>query len=937
MPTQRRPSTLRIEVLGPLRLVVDGEIVDVPGSKRRALLVLLAIAEGAVVPVDALLDALWPAGIPDTGRQALQNHISRLRAQLGSAADRLETLPGGYRLALEPDELDVIAARTRLAAAQTGSPGSFETLREAYDLWRGPELPDLTEVDQIATAVEGYARLHREIADALVAVGVTEGHAGQVADLAASSWAADPLREQAVLGHMRALAATGRVPEALRVAREFRRRLADETGLDPSAALSETEREIAASVPDTVGPQIFSGSPRLIGRETQIASVRRTLETERLVTIVGPGGVGKTSVALAVARATPNTTLVSLAPITEAAAIAHTLAAALNLRVEHGDVLAACVAVLGQQPATLVIDNCEHLADAARDTVTRILAACPDVRVLATSRESLGLPVEFVFRLAPLPVPAAGDDPAGFPSVALFLERAQRVRPAARPTPDQLATVADIVSRLDGMPLAIELAAGRLSTFSLRDLHARLDRSLDLFGGGRSSTDARHRTLRATIEWSYRLLSDDEQALFRSLSVFPDGVDLDTAERVAAELNLATEPGEALARLVDASMVDASFRGATRYRMLETLRAFGLDRLAAAGEQAAATDRMLSWASALADRIGTGMESVAEADADTLLRREMPNLRAAWRSARTVGAVDVTAAIVLGLYNAIAYRDLIEIRHWAEELAADPALAGHARAGAVFAMAGEAWYHDGDYRQAERLAGVGLDLADGPDRWYGLSVLSVADLARGEWDRCVDHSLAAAELAPQRDNLGIAALARVYAGDVATARDLNARGSAAAVSPSMRSWAAYVDGEIENIAGDAAAAERHYLRAIDLAHESGATFFAGVATVGLLTARTAAGRFDEALRGYREVLDYFTRTGNWTHQWTALRNLAMLLRRLGDDDTAALIDTAADHAPDAPALAGASAGAGADDGAAAGRAEVLGAAREAIDRHLTQR
>ncbi|MGE5765080.1 MAG: ATP-binding protein, partial [Mycobacterium leprae] len=278
------------------------------------------------------------------------------------------------------------------------------------------------------------------------------------------------------------------------------------------------------------------------------------------------------------------------------AAVPHALAAALSLEVVQGDLLSACIAVLADRPGLLVIDNCEHLLDAVRESVGAVLSCCPQIRVLATSREPLGLAAEYVWRLAPLALPGPDQALAQVPSVALFLDRARRVRPGSPATPVTLQAVADIVRRLDGMPLAIELAAGRLSTFSVTDLRDRLDRSLDLLAGGRPSGDPRHRTLRATIEWSYQLLGEDERRLFRHLSVFVDGIDLDTAERLGAELGLDGDPGSALARLVDASMIEASFENGTRYRMLETLRAFGLDRLAATGEEEAAAARMVRWA-----------------------------------------------------------------------------------------------------------------------------------------------------------------------------------------------------------------------------------------------------------------------------------------------------------------------------------------------------
>lgn len=263
------------------------------------------------------------------------------------------------------------------------------------------------------------------------------------------------------------------------------------------------------------------------------------------------------------------------------------MAAALGLSEIRGDVVSACLTVLGGSQQLLVLDNCEHLLEGVRELVVTVLDACPELGVLATSREPLGLPTECPYRLAPLRVPRV--DPAGEngerglehnPAVAVFLDRAARIRPGLAPGPPDLRVIADIVRRLDGIPLAIELAAGRMSTFSLADLSARLDRALDLLGDGRPRSDARHRTLRSTVQWSYDLLDERERELFRHLAAFPDGVGLAAAEYVAADLGLGGEPGSALARLVDASLLNADFenagsQGPPRYRMLETIRAFG--------------------------------------------------------------------------------------------------------------------------------------------------------------------------------------------------------------------------------------------------------------------------------------------------------------------------------------------------------------------------
>jgi len=978
---------LLVDVLGPLRVIVDGVAVDVRGPKRRAVVAMLALAEGRTVTVDHLLDTLWPSAAPEMGRQSLQTHVSRLRIDLGAAAPKLQTGYEGYRLDLGSDDLDVTRARTLLATARaakaTQPDRALDLLLVAHSLWRGPMLADLTDLAPIETAVEDYRRLYREVTDGLIACSIEVGQAGAVLGLAATSLADDPLREPAVLLLMRAFSATGQAPEALSTGRQYRHLLAEETGLDPSPALSSLESDIASGTanprpsPATestraaatarvaqraqpgADPRVAQGggqpirpSTRLIGREAPVAALHRLTAEQRLVTIVGPGGVGKSRVAFEIARPDSNATVLLLAPITDPVAIPDALAAALKLTVMQGDVLAACVAVLSDEAALLVIDNCEHLLDAVRDLVDALLTACPGVTILATSRERLGLADEYAFRLAPLQLPADPDGPDTdvklelVPAVAVFLDRAHRVRPGLLPTSEELRLVVDIVRRLDGMPLAIELAAGRLSTFSLRDLHQRLDRALDLLGGGRTSGDARHRTLRATIEWSYELLPAAEQRLFRQLAVFVDGIDLEAAEQLGAELCPNNDPGSVLAHLVDASVIDADLAVGTRYRMLETLRAFGVDRLMASGELADAETRFLRWAAELAEWLQTTLRSELEPTGNEVLRRELPNLRAAWRLARDRGALDEAATIVIGLFDAIAFRDLLEIRRWAEELAADPALTGHPKAAAVLGTAAEAAYHRGDYQRADQLARSGLEYAtDNTGSWLCFSALAVADLARGAFIDAGKHAQAAARLSGRpADNLVVAALAATYAGELDEARRLNELVLAAAVSPTSRSWCAYVAGEIESADGRKELADAQYVRAIELARESGATFTIGVATVGLLSVRVAAGRIPEALTGYGEVIDYFDRAGNWTHQWTTLRNLAGLLRRLGDDEPAGMLEAAADLAPDAPADNRPRDGSTGDDDspklgqpkAVPSRSEILAVARRAIDRNLSR-
>src|SRR5262249_52609814 len=294
---------------------------------------------------------------------------------------------------------------------------------------------------------------------------------------------------------------------------------------------------------------------------------------------------------------------------------------------------------------------CEHLLPAVRDLVATLWHRCNELTILATSRERLALPFEQVCPVAPLALPASDqvEDLASVPSVALFVERARRVRPGFGTDESQAAAIATVVRRLDGMPLAIELAAGRLSSLSLTDLDRRLDRALDVLSAG-AHVDQHHGTLRAAIEWSYNLLPDHEQRLFRVLAVFPDGFDLATAEDIAREVTPTVEPTTAVARLVDASMLVATFADVPRYRMLDTLRAYGLDRFAAMNELETATDRLLRWAVRLVDWIEKAVMTEDEPWAAARLRAEVGNLRAVWHTARSTDNVDVAAALVSSLW-----------------------------------------------------------------------------------------------------------------------------------------------------------------------------------------------------------------------------------------------------------------------------------------------
>lgn len=310
MPADDLGPTVQVDVLGPVRLVVDDRPVDVPGTKRRAVLALLAMASGRAVPSDHLVDAVWPDTPPESGSAALHSHIARLRGHLGAGAGRLVTLDGGYRLALGPAGLDVERVRALVAAARVvrgDDPASAcALLRDALALWRGPAFAGLTQLPAMATMAVGIERVHQDVTDLLVSCALDAGQVDGLVQLAANALATDPLREPAVLRLMRAQAMTGQSPQALATARDYRRRLAAETGLDPSKELGELERAIAGGAIGPVHPQRAPAraapapgrgetvpthpGTRLVGRDADCAAAQRLLTSERLITIVGPGG-----------------------------------------------------------------------------------------------------------------------------------------------------------------------------------------------------------------------------------------------------------------------------------------------------------------------------------------------------------------------------------------------------------------------------------------------------------------------------------------------------------------------------------------------------------------------------------------------------------------------------------------------------------------------
>lgn len=546
----------------------DGQLTVVGGARVRALLALLALQPGTAVPVERLIDTLWEEEPPANAINALQTLVKRLRHALGG--DAVVRREGGYVLTLAPEDVDVVrfdrlVAAGRTAMADGDAAGALVSLRSALSLWRDPVPPELSAYlnEKRLAAVEDCAEAHLRL-----------GRSAEMVNELAAMAAVNPLRERLCALYLRALAANGRQAEALELYRRTRRLLAEELGVDPAAVLVEAHAEVlrAGQVKTNLRSQLTS----FVGREEEIARIGGLLAESRLVTLVGAGGAGKTRLAveggMRLAERWPDGVwLVELARVSDQEAVPYAMLAALEIG-ESGleDPLGQIASVLAGKRLLLIVDNCEHILDTAATLIDGVLARCPGVEALATSREPLGITGETLCRVPPLTVPAKGAT-TDSPAVRLFTDRARSVRPGFAVEAGNREVVGAICRRLDGLPLAIELAAARLRALTPEQVVDRLDDRFRLLTGGNRAALPRHQTLRAVVEWSWSLLTGAERRLAVHLSVFAGGATLDSAEGVCGG-----DVMDDLLSLVDKSLVEVE---GGRFTMLETIRAYGAEQL----------------------------------------------------------------------------------------------------------------------------------------------------------------------------------------------------------------------------------------------------------------------------------------------------------------------------------------------------------------------
>jgi predicted ATPase/DNA-binding SARP family transcriptional activator len=752
---------VRIGVLGSLAVHDEaGRPVEVGGQLVRKLLIMLALDAGRIVPAYSLIERLWDDDPPVNAANSLQSLISRLRASLrrGGLGDQvIESHPAGYRLAVPPQRVDAVAfenlAREGSQALAAGDAVTAKrALGQALGAWRGPPLADAAAAPFAAAPAARLTELRTRAELDLIEAGLALGESDSLTGELRAMIAADPVAERPRGLLMRALYAAGRQAEALAVYGEARQVLADRLGVDPSPRLEQIylavlQRSLADESP---GPPAGLAAPPLagvcsltaerrqgdsrpaprtavlrrqltsfVGRDEDVARVAKMLSERRLVTLTGPGGAGKTRLAIETAarlagdhppaaaggepgapRRDCQVWLVELAPVSDPDEVPYAVLHALGIRdrpvmgrasAGAGGSSAAPVErlaeALAQRCDLLILDNCEHVVAAAAALADQILARCPDVRILATSREPLRIAGEVLWPVQPLPVPPAPADPpgpqewdepaspaaavggtpgggwppaagpppsaggagglAGYASVQLLADRAAAVRPDFTVDAANAADVAWICRALDGMPLAIELAAARLRTLSAAQLAQRLDARFVLLTGGSRTAVPRHQTLRAVVEWSWELLSEPEQVLARRLAAFPGGATLAAAEQVCQCGALpAGAVLPAIFGLVEKSFLTVDSDDEPRYRMLETIRAYCAERLAEAGEAARVRDALASYFVRLAETADPLLRTGEQVAWMRRLAAEQDNIHAALRWA--VDRRDVVLALRFG-------------------------------------------------------------------------------------------------------------------------------------------------------------------------------------------------------------------------------------------------------------------------------------------------
>jgi predicted ATPase/DNA-binding SARP family transcriptional activator len=935
---------VEFRVLGSVG-IVDGDHPLPVGPKPRRLLGILLAHRNGVVSADRLVAALW-TDPPAAAAATLQSYVSRLRrfVELGGERTSLSNRAPGYVLEVPDDLLDAARFERRLAAGQalldTDPYAALDHIEAALGEWRGAAFAEFADAEWIQPEAIRLDELRVVATEARIDAELRIGHHERVVGELEALLVDHPLRERFAAQLMLALYRAGRQAEALRSAHEYGGRLREEFGLEPSAALRDLEsaileeREELTWVPPAVGDHrdhesgARSGSRRsvpaestsLVGRERDLELAARLFESARILTLFGPGGVGKTRLvhrlATTVEAEFPDgIRLVELAPLRDPGAVPAAVGDALDVQQRANRSLPdSIVEMLASRHMLLVLDNCEHVLDTTSELVELILRWCPNVRVLATSREPLGIPAEVVWSVPPLPVPADRTDSlanlAENPAVRLFVERARAARHDFELDEATAAAVAEICIRLDGVPLALELAAARMRSMSPEQLAERLPERFRVLAGSRRSTDPRHRNLRDLVQWSYELLTEPEQRLFERISIFAGSFDLDRAERVCAGVGIdEADISSLLATLVDKSMVTAERTGRdSRYRQLETLREFGRERLADRPESAAIHNAHAGVHVDLAEQAGVGLGGPDEARWVRELDAAFDDMREAHASAIADGDVDRALRLVVALRE-YAWRLIrYELLAWADASVALPGASDHPLYPVALGIVAYGLFVRGELdpaietgeravAAATRLGAPTMGLAEramGNAHFY----LDRPDEADAWADRMIEEAIALETPSAIAHAYYMRSVAATSLGDSESGTALAQRSTNAAMqsgSPTANAQAAYALG-LSFETRDPAQALRLLDRSVQYAEKVDNRWIRSFALTESLWIRARSGEPREALRGFHNVIDTWFRGGDWANQWLSLRYVFAIFETLEHNEAATTLHGALENA-----------------------------------------
>jgi predicted ATPase/DNA-binding SARP family transcriptional activator len=952
---------LTFGLLGPTAVTGEGGPVPVHGVLRRRLLTRLLMVANQPVPLELLSEDLWEGHAPASARTTLKSHVSLLRRTLGP--ERLSHRDGAYVITAGPGELDVLlfeqeAAGGRAALRDGDLRRAAGLFSESLARWRGPALADAAGAAWAVPESVRLEELRAATQEAWLEARLGLGEHADVVGAAEAAVSEYPLREGLWAKLILALYRTGRQADALRAYTRVRELLRDELGIDPGPELAALEgavlrQEPALLVlpesPDTAAsrpgqapaipaealsqpnnlPSEFSS---FVGREEQLAQIAALLSAGRLVTLTGLGGIGKTRLALRTARAALSgpghgVWLAELASVADPAQVTRELARAIGVREEAGvDLGDAVTQRLSDGEQLLVLDNCEHVREAAAALVARLLRAGEGLRVLVTSREPLRVAGETVYQVPPMTLPASADrgrpgeirEPEAVQpfvleseAVQLFVERARSQQASFELRVSNSRLAASLCHRLDGIPLALELAAARMRSLTLADIESRLGDRFRMLTGGGDTVQPRQRTLRALIDWSYDLLSDDERLAFCRLSVFAGGWDLGAAERVAGGNGLDRgDVMDLLASLVDQSLVQVDTTAdAARYRLLETVREYAAERLRSATDQelpARAAHALLFLE--LAEAAAPHFSQAGQVAYRARLAAEHDNLLAAFDNflaAPDGSAEALRLATALGWFwsSSASYSEGVELLGAAlgrPEVAAPTALRC-----AGLTMAGHLLCRSGDLTRAQAVLdeaiGIARQLADPALIADALRHLAWVAGRRGDKDRAISMATEAVELAAKIGETHL--LSRAYDVRAAARQERDPARARSDYERALSYCEADHEGHastLNNLAvleldqGNYDAARAHFDRALDLARQARSVGILPYLEYGCGMAAALGGDTAAAGPAFAEALGSARQTGQRSLVAYAMLGIAVTAAGPGWQSQAAMLHGAAD-------------------------------------------